>query len=1515
MAMEFNISEDNSNNKSFSLLRTNPKLTSNVKLLVDSNDSIYLSSFKANKSLSKVELQKYELKRTGTYSTDLSRFYKGIELNERFEIFRKFSDISPYSDYEFQYEDQYNFGVSFNSTKLYDEQYSMLAPMWFERRIPKKFVIYRIEDVDYNNDYSEDAEGQNGRILELLNNATIIKTFDLTRKSNIGQYLHNHVFDNSNPSSPINFNFGEDAAVEFRGIDILNGGFTSKKEFISQEYLQRDSLEIESNEFISLGFERNGVISSNLINLEFLFDDKTADDYEIYRYFGLYVDDIAEGELDVDTFHNRGSISINPNTVKTYYDIEDTDLVDSDMLPSPNDLKYPVLSYLNIAENSYLHIKNNEPYREFRLPTSILEEGLDSQKFTPKKNKIQSHPREINHHSFIELEIIDAPNINDRIFIGDKTEIGIEGYTLYDQTCVASDSVPPGVSIKNSNSFSTHGNLNQIAISLGKLIKNLTPYKVTIDRTKIIIEDYAKGADRGRMSLGIFKTNLKDFVKVVAASKDAVTTQYNLQTLDPTHTILNDWDLYTSTGGSEKGSGFLVKSSDLGNINVGEYVKSKNLNKFFKVSCIVNDHEDRSLYRVVIEKPTGISNDGIIQLYTKFRPTFGKFSAYSIKDFDFDFYSTSNSKLNELQHEITQHIVADENETESAEKFKVSFAGLDYILESENPDGEDNEESTQINVSSEYNRLSENILKETALKSRMIPYISKFALKNGTNARNLPYTLNVNEAFGTNNLSPDIQLEVGRSTVNLNMEHFHINKLPPYLYDDYLTDLNSYLDFKFEEGFTLDMMESTEHDFFSLYFKWQGLISSNTETVIDQNGVSSQLPIWIYDTHKDLFTEFTGGTGELESSTVFRGLKYLYKKRKETEKEEPTEFIQTSEINDYKFGVVLNYETDREISTNSVEYNVIKNDKFKFICVHINMKVVENDITYISRSVAYGANDIELNGSIIDTTLSFKIDLNRTTNWDTEDETTIVKVALFEELGETSNFTNEVTKDAEGNYSWIYFDINENNSSPSLWYGFKIIEVLNNNEVIVAGRPIVFQNSINGVNVIGPSTIPLPPMDSSTISILDANNTTFYYWQSGKAGWEALFENIVSYNFARKFNKFEDISYTTIRNGEKIKNEFVLEVQDGVEIVKPSVLDTAPDGDKPKSYQLVSSEIGRVLRKRRDGGYVTILKRMNGEYTPIFKDVITFTNIYSENAQYIPNTATNEIEPLNVREYLIFNKFRYGGIAFESYKKINEKYGFIENMYYHKVNDENSKNLLKLSETTDKLPLYPAVGEIGIDKKDVNVFKSKYADDYFTKSLPGGNSNKVHGTLSPTEVKSFMASTVMKVEDIYDLTSFTSTYETGLDALDSIRNNKLESTAIHWTENENEIIADFYLPRAIYNELLEDGILQRYRKYISAENSFGDKESILDDMQKYVYKNIVNRFIIDNIEVYGVEGKDLETDFISVTEVSHLTRNDFRPLTNFEIKGYQNDGLSFRLIYTKKEDYNYNLKVHVKIQA
>jgi hypothetical protein len=1540
MAINFN-TNNKEEESSFALLRTNPKLTSNLKLVVDSSEHIYLSAFKANKVLSKVEYQKFEVSDTGIYANDVARFFKGAPVDERFQTLRKHSDITPYSDYSYQYENQYNYGASFNSTKLYDEQYKIFAPIWLDRRIPKKFIVYRVSDVDYNSKYTEDTNGQNDRILELLESATIVKAFDLTRKSRIGKYLHSHVYDKGMPESAVEFNFSDSGAVLYRGIDSIKGGFVSKKDFIAEDYIQQDNLEINANEIVTKGFERHGVISANLINLEFMFDDASAVNYDIYRYFGLYVDDIEEGSFKINSISSDDIISIEPGSTHTVYDVIGAGITHEDMLPKTPELKVPVLSYINLGDNSFLHIRNNTEVYGLKIPVTSsidIKNLLKNTNYTISNNKLQAISTKISNKPFIKFEITNKPITNDRFYIGDKTEIEINNYEMYGFMAIATDTIPAGTF--SGNSFSSKGTLRQVAIAVSSLIKDISNYNTRSEGSSVIIEDYGNGDNRNRMSFGIYDLNISDFINIEAAREDYVGLQ------NYTGTQFSDWNLYTARGGSKIGASFLVNEDELGEASIGQYVKHAKLTKFSKVIDIVRDNINNKAYRVILDTEYKLPSDGTVQLYNKFTPTFGKFSAYQLKDFDFDFYSTKNSELGELAYES---FGTNYNPLEK-------FTGLSSVLYQETS-GDD---PVLTDINSEYDRLNENVLKETALKSRIVPTIMKYSLKNGTNARNLPYILNVNEALGTNNISPEIKIESGRNYDNLNMEHFHFNKIPDSLHDNNtLSGLSSYTSFTTTDGISIDQLKSTDVDYFSLYFRWNGAVNQNTG-------------IWVDDKSRNLYSKFNGGTSELESSTVFRGLRYIYKKRKESFKDTPTAFETSTDVNSYKFGVTLNY-TKQSNESSGVKYHVIKNDTFKFICVFININVKDNIVDYLSRASVYELQDIkevkkdndgnpllDVNGdpiiNIIDTDLSFGIDLSSSTWPQDAGVETIVYASQQSISGGQSAFTKEITLNDEGKYSWIYFEYEVGGQQQ--FACMQVVSIINDDQIIVSGLPIPFTLED------GP-LFSQAPLDDQFLYYIPTS-TTFKYWQTGSAGWKNLLEEVVSYNFAKRFNNFGDVAYTRVNSefpNEEFINDFVLQIEDGVDVVKPSVLDTSADGDRPRSYQLSSKEIGKILKEREDGGYFTLLRRFNGQYNPLFKDVVDFTDIYTVQSALIPDhmaaqgsgsgggvgvggnleaiilpypldhpgqlsdaetslwlqtigiSSGGEINLDRWRERLIYNKFKNQGIAFASYKNVNESYGYISNYHHHKVNDEDSKNLLKLSETSDKLPLYPAIGEIAIDKKDFNIFKSKYSSDYFVKSVPGQGGENVYGTLSPVELKSFMASTIMKVKDQYDLTSFSQTNETSLDSLDYIRFNKLNKTAIHWIENDSEIIADFYLPKTIYNELLEDGIQSKFSKYLTAENSFGDKSTILDDLEKYVYSNIVSRFIIENTEIYGISGKNITTEFKSVNSPKELTDGRFTKQTNFDIQGYQNDGLSFRLIYNKKPGFKYHLKLHIKIQA
>jgi hypothetical protein len=1596
-------------NKSFALLRTNPKLTSNVKLLVNSVGDLFLSSFRANNELSKIEYQKYEVKSNGVYSIDIANFFKKIPLTQRYETLRNYSDITIFSEYEFQYEDQYHYGAIQNTTKIYDEQYKIFAPIWLEKQVPSKFVIYRIEDVDYKNEYTEDTTGQNSRILELLKNATIIKTFDLSKSSKIGEYLNNHINDKRFPSSALTINFKESSQSSFNGIDIVNGGFVSKSEQLDRDYIQVDNPEIFSNQTITNGFERNGIISANIVNLEFLFDDTTAENYKIYRYFGIYADDIDEGVFSSLELDSKGELNIDCNSYKTFLNLTGTSIQDIEIFPETQQFQIPTIQYVkdksgvfyNIKDSSLKTIRNiieaeptvfnvtnsgskgyiiNGQSNWINRPITVIKEqtyifnvqavghpfcikttpgvGFENQyndgvtgnvtdintivfnvrndappilyynsglhdsmsgtitvleRAEPRQNllykllistnnnsidsfagyakngkKITAELKEPSYKGFIKITVKGVPSTNDRIFIGDKTEIKISNNNLGDYLIIADSLIPPARAVDNK--FSNQGSLQQIAIAIASAINNgeIVTYKTKVIDTSIIIEEIVAGNRRRQTAFGVYKNNLEDFIDI----NDA---EFNKSGLIPSIEV--DWNTWTTISGSIEGQSILVKSSEIGNLQVGEYLKQKDSNKFIKIIEINQDPFDNNYFRVVLNGVSKIANDKVFEVYEEYKTIHGKFAAYDFKDFDFDFYSTRNSDLGDLAYDFYKNPEYGKKnkldeiiDTNASKHLSVDaplfYSGLRDILSTETA-----ETVVKNQLLNEYDRLKENNLKETALLSRVVPTICKYELKNSSNARNLPYILNVNEAFGDDNLSPNIESDSKRDVEFLNMEHFHLNRIPIETQNT-KNNLNNYLDFASDGGLTLDKLKNIEFNFFESHFNWTGYLDNQ---------------VWNYNKSKKLYSKFDIGNFEKNSSAVFRGLRYIFQKRKEVTNPIPTEFLKGVDISDYKFGSYLSYNTSTDIIKNSVVFNCIKNDKFKFICINIELTVVKNDIeeNELNRYLLYTLKDIHLspgpeydpyyNPRIIDTKIPFLIDFDGAEPTADKDTQFIINAAQISILAGDAKFTEFVKRDSTGSYSWIYFDYAKTT------YALKILDVIDDTSIIVSGWPYKFDKKTGEADDNS-------RISDNNLSIVSPSGP-FYYYRGGENEFANLLDSISAYKYAERLNSFGQVNYVTIaEDGTETENDFVLSVESGIDVVKPSIVISNDDPDRPKAFKIYSNKIGNIIEKREDGGYATILRRMNGDYNPLFNDIVTFSDIYSD--RKILN-GTDDLIFSNI----IYNFYNGKGIAFDSFKENTDKYGVISNYFYHKVNEKDSKNVLKLSQTTDKLPLYPLIGEIAIDKKEINVFKSKYAKDYFTRSLSIGESFLTNGTLSPVEKKAFMTSTIMKVKDSYEITSYTNTKENSLEKLDKIRYTKSNISAIHWFEDDSQVIADFYLYSAILNELIEDGIKTHFKKYIKAVDSYGDKSSIDDDLQVYSKSNISNRFIIDSIKIYGIENKGVETEFVSITQASQLTDDNFQELTNFNIQSYQNDGLGFRLIYNKKLGYSNHFKILIKIQA
>lgn len=284
---------------SFQILRTNPKLTSNVKLIYD-GEKLFLESYSASPILSNGRYKGVSVNPNGLYNSDLRRFLSGT-MSAAFEIGENFDDTSIAGSFDYQYENMYWCGTEAVRSNKYPQELGIVAPIYLRKKLPEYFVIFKIDSPSNtnltagSNDISYDFRS------DIMKNAKIIKSFNLGETTPLGKYIRNYTGQTGfrfDQSVYVNFSSNE---MYFYGIDRTTGVMTRKVENFKEQLLDNDNTILRTDNWITGGFERNGLVFPYVINLEFLFDDR-CEEYTFGRYFGMYCNAIDLLEMDVNGF-------------------------------------------------------------------------------------------------------------------------------------------------------------------------------------------------------------------------------------------------------------------------------------------------------------------------------------------------------------------------------------------------------------------------------------------------------------------------------------------------------------------------------------------------------------------------------------------------------------------------------------------------------------------------------------------------------------------------------------------------------------------------------------------------------------------------------------------------------------------------------------------------------------------------------------------------------------------------------------------------------------------------------------------------------------------------------------------------------------------------------------------------------------------------------------------------------------------------------------------------------------
>ena len=190
--------------KSFGLLRTNVGLTTNIKIMVDSNHGLSLNSIDTSEKLSLEKFKKFSFVKNNYYDELVPYFFKDVPADITFEVKFENDNETMSDDFSLQYDEIYSYGArNIMNNKTYKEEFEYFAPLYINRKyLPKKFIIFRVDGSGLGVLSKENFK------LEIIDKLKTVKIFDLTKESNLGEWLEINFTNNDYfPETPLEMDF------------------------------------------------------------------------------------------------------------------------------------------------------------------------------------------------------------------------------------------------------------------------------------------------------------------------------------------------------------------------------------------------------------------------------------------------------------------------------------------------------------------------------------------------------------------------------------------------------------------------------------------------------------------------------------------------------------------------------------------------------------------------------------------------------------------------------------------------------------------------------------------------------------------------------------------------------------------------------------------------------------------------------------------------------------------------------------------------------------------------------------------------------------------------------------------------------------------------------------------------------------------------------------------------------------------------------------------------------------
>lgn len=1475
---------------SFQILRTNPRLTTNTKLMYDGED-LYLESYNANSLLSTQEYKGKRVWKNNLFNNDLKNFLHNTG-ESAYDIFHELDNTIVGDSFDNQFENTYWCGCESIKSNIYPQEMGIIAPLYIRKKLPNYFVIFKIEDAsNYNMHYNGNENSDKIFIdddfnfsEDVINKSKIIKAFSLKQGTPLGDYIRKYVSQLTfKYDQPIHVNFSS-KDITYYGIDKYSGVLTSKVENFEKELLNNDNTILHSDDWITNGFVRNNLIYPYIMNIEFLFDDKESEEYKIHRYMGYYCNDIDLYEYEdcelsdkfvisnectfylKDKYDDLYTLKNNLFRNKILNDVQFTNSVgfkvdyklyteknefDSDS--DSDDFYYNyyrvTFNYMSIfdekgnvnVDGRKIDIDNITGYDNETIKAYCdYIDGIGKSTFVFRVDKPFKHGDTIkiyNEDKISESESNDYENYKIAEFTAEQ--FYYDGFNKYKE-------LEAGTNRKDK--FSCNGSVNDIAKSICESINSLDwndKYITAYCLNNIVVLKYVFKGEK-------YNNKLK-----ISFSDSLI---YNNNVYIPSE------DYYFNGGTDIEGCLFKIRKDDLP-LFIGEknrrYIKTPDGYDNAKITSFIPfinefDEIDDEYYIISTDKNgiyIKISDVKQVELVDVFYPIVGMLSYLPIKDFDFDTVYSDYGNNSCFENECKKN---------NFDNMIKTHRFVDYMSNK---------------IETEYDYYYENLLPKLCTYSKTVPYIAKWSYVDSVDSCENPYRLNASKIFGTSNFSSNTFV-VGAD----NTEYTH--DMPYYLIYDKNVDLSN------EYQYVYNCFEES-NEVSSINYKINYLESLFKRT--DENNFdklfSNTSDKKYNKKHKQKYSIFKYGNNYTNPSTLFRGVKFNIIEQEIVDSNKNIYRDKVSgKYNDYKFSFIY---IPIKMSGFNIYFNnkvyFVKNDKFKFIVGFILFneldKFVNNEKITFNKSYVYGgcknlikinynSNEIENIFSIKNNITLNNINIDDIFDYSSEQNKSIIlldKMKInFPSLKHILLNVEKYNNDGKSSINLIKFYLNN-----ELYVSYK------NEDLTFKDGCLYIKNEFKGTRIFNPKYKSIKV--SIEININNNGNDEFYEKIFGD--YMTIFETMSSHEIKENIN-------SNSNNIKYLEDErtFRIEIEEPTSITSCDYFTSKlVNSDDLQTNTSLPTKYIKIVDKQKKDMSLRILSRYSGYYEPIFKDIVFYKDV---------NLDRYECSFSNT----IFD-YEY------------EDFGIIKNMFFHKINDDNSNNIV-----TSLNPYNPISGQYALDYKDYNIYSTNWDMGYFTKQLDIYNNESCKYIGGMKDELCMFGSKYMNVPDEIYIDVFNGCSEWNAEY---INNQELCENEIMYYEKDNYTV-EFYLflrkrIARYFCELKE--IRDEIEHYITKEYSFGSKETIDDDIIEYVEKNIIDLYKIESIYVWirqtksSLNNNRIENDYINYVNMNSndLIYNGFKKVNKINIRKISTDWFDRKITYNLndgiKEDFAFSFKI------